>query len=85
MVGDEIHLRTPTTIRFLISATSIPGATISLVSNGQVLRSLSTSSDGQPQVIELECRSDSYYRLEVRDAAKTMVALTNPIYVKIGI
>jgi hypothetical protein len=85
MVGDEIHLRTPTTIRFLMSATSIPGATISLVSNGQVLRSLSTSSDGQPQVIELECRSDSYYRLEVRDAAKTMVALTNPIYVKIGI
>jgi hypothetical protein len=84
IAGDEIHLRTPATIRFLISATSIPGATISLVSNGQVLRSLSTTTDGQPQVIEIECRSDSYYRLEVRDASKTMLALTNPIYVKIG-
>ena len=85
MIGDEIHLSTPTTIRFLVSTTSIPGATISLVSNGQVLRSLSTTSDGQPQVIEIECRTNSYYRLEVRDATKTMLALTNPIYVKIGI
>jgi PHP domain/PHP-associated len=84
MVGDEIHLTTPTTIRFLVRATSIPGATISLVSNGQVLRSLSTTSDGQPQVIEIECRSDSYYRLEVRDAKKAMLALTNPIYLKVS-
>jgi len=84
MVGDEINLSTPTTIRFLISTSSIPGATISLVSNGQVLRNFSTTNDGQPQVIEIECRSDSYYRLEVRDAAKAMLALTNPIYVKIG-
>jgi hypothetical protein len=84
MVGDEIHLTTPTTIRFHVSTSSIPGASISLVSNGQVLRSLSTNSNGQPQVIEIECRTDSYYRLEIRDAAKAMLALTNPIYVKIG-
>jgi hypothetical protein len=83
-IGDEIHLSAPTTIRFLISATSIPGAAISLVSNGQVLRSLSTTSTIQPQVIEIECRSNSYYRLEVRDAAKAMLALTNPIFVKIS-
>jgi hypothetical protein len=84
MVGDVIRLNTPTTIRFLVSTTSVPGATISLVSNGQVLRNFSTTSDGQPQVIEIEGRSNSYYRIEVRDAAQAMLALTNPIYVTMG-
>jgi predicted metal-dependent phosphoesterase TrpH len=85
MVGDEFHLSTPETIRFLVSVqAAAPGATISLVSNGRVLRSLPTTADGRPQVIDVECRGDSYYRLEIRDGAKTMLALTNPIYVKIG-
>jgi hypothetical protein len=85
MVGDEFHLRTPETIRFRVSAQSAPsGATITLVSNGQVLRSLPTTADGRAQVIDVECRGNSYYRLEVRDGAKTMLALTNPIYIKIG-
>jgi hypothetical protein len=84
MIGDEIHLTTPAMIRFVITTRAVPpGATFSLVSNGQVLRSLSATRDGSPQVIEIECRSDSYYRVEVRDAARVMLALTNPIYVKI--
>ncbi len=84
LVGDEFHSSTPATLRFNVSAQDTsPGATISLVSNGQVLRSLSPTTDGRSQVIEVECRSDSYYRLEVRDGAKAMLALTNPIYVKI--
>ena len=84
MIGDEIHLSRPTKIRFLVTAQiAQPGATISLVSNGQMLRSISTA-DGQPHAIEVECRSDSYYRLEVRDSAKAMLALTNPIYVRMG-
>jgi len=83
-VGDEVHLSTPAPIRFLVSTQTVPpGATISLLSNGRVLRTLSTATDGRPQVIEVQCRSDSYYRLEVRDGAKGMLALTNPIYVKI--
>jgi hypothetical protein len=83
MIGDEIHLSHPTKIRFLVTAQNTqPGATISLVSNGQVLRSISTT-DGQPHAIEVECRSDSYYRLEVRDRA-AMLALTNAIYVRMG-
>jgi hypothetical protein len=84
MVGDEIRLNAPTTIRLHVSAISIPGATISLVSNGQVLHNFSTTSDGQPQVVETVGRSNSYYRLEVRDAAQAMLALTNPIYVTMG-
>jgi len=83
-VGDQFHLSAPETIRFVVSAqAATPGATISLVSNGRVLRSLPTTADGRPQVIDVECRGDSYYRLEIRDGAKTMLALTNPIYVKI--
>jgi len=54
-----------------------------LISNGQMIRSFSAKT-GQPQVIEIECRHDSYFRLEVRDGTKAMLALTNPIYVKIG-
>ncbi|MDQ3754872.1 MAG: hypothetical protein M3371_09090, partial [Acidobacteriota bacterium] len=85
-IGDEIRLRAPGTIRFIITTEAAPpGATLSLISNGQVLRSFPAQTDGQPQVIEIECRRDSYYRLEVRDKTKTMFALTNPIYVKIGI
>jgi len=83
-VGDEFHLSAPATIRFNVSAQTLaPGATISLLSNGQVLRTLAATTDGRPQVMEVECRVDSYYRLEVRDGAKRMLALTNPIYVKI--
>ena len=84
MIGDEIHLSRPTKVRFLVTAQIVqPGATISLVSNGQVLRSISTT-DGQTYAIEVECRSDSYYRLEVRDSTNAMLALTNPIYVRMG-
>jgi PHP domain/PHP-associated len=83
-VGDEVHLSTPAPVRFLVSTQTVPpGATISLLSNGRLLRTLSATTDGRPQVIEVQCRSDSYYRLEVRDGAKAMLALTNPIYVKI--
>jgi len=84
IVGDEIRLNSPSTIRFLISTEGTrPAATVSLISNGQMIRSFSAKT-GQPQVIEIECRHDSYFRLEVRDGTKAMLALTNPIYVKIG-
>jgi len=55
-----------------------------LISNGQVIRRLTSGPDARPQVIEIECQHDSYFRLEVRDGTKAMLALTNPIYVKIG-
>jgi len=85
IIGDEIRLPAPGTVRFFITIeTAPPDATISLISNGQVLRSFSAKTDGQPQVVEIECQRDSYYRLEVRDKTKRVLALTNPIYVKIG-
>jgi len=86
MIGDEIRFsRAPAMLRFFINTEGAPPeATISLISNGQVIRSLPARSDGQPHVIEIECRQDSYYRLEVRDKTKAMLALTNPIYARIG-
>ena len=47
-------------------------------------RSFPAKTNGKPQVIEIECRHDAYFRLEVRDKSKAVPALTNPIYVKIG-
>jgi hypothetical protein len=85
VVGDEIRLNSAGTIRFFINTEAAPpDAIVSLVSNGQVMRSLPTKTDGKPQVIEIQCGRDSYYRLEVRDKTKTVLALTNPIYIKIG-
>jgi len=84
-IGDEMRLSGPATIGFLINAEAAPpNATISLISNGQVIRSLPANTNGQPQVVEIECRQDSYFRLEVRDGTKGLLTLTNPIYVKIG-
>ncbi|MBA3514979.1 MAG: PHP domain-containing protein [Pyrinomonadaceae bacterium] len=84
-IGDDIRLSAPGTIRFFIKTEAVSlGATISLISNGQMIRSFPAKTDGQPQVIEIECPHDSYFRLEVRDKTKRVLALTNPIYVKIG-
>ena len=85
IIGDEVHLSAPDTVRFFVTTRGGPlDATISLISNGQVIRSQPGKPDGQPQLIRIDCRHDSYFRLEVRDGTKTMLALTNPIYVKIG-
>ncbi|MFN2513667.1 MAG: CehA/McbA family metallohydrolase [Pyrinomonadaceae bacterium] len=84
-IGDEIRLSGPATVRFFINAESAPSdTTISLIANGQVVRKSPAKADVQPQVIEIECRHDSYFRLEVRDKTNAVLALTNPIFVKIG-
>ena len=84
-IGDEIRLRGPATIRFLINAEASPAdATISVISNGQVVRNFPVRTDVRPQMIEIECQHDSYFRLEIRDKNKAVLALTNPIFVKIG-
>ncbi len=83
--GDEIRLSTPSTIRFFINTEAAPpDATISLISNGNVIRRLTSAADAHPQAVEIECRRNSYFRLEVRDKTGTMLALTNPIYIKVG-
>lgn len=83
-IGDELFLRVPGRVRLLITFKTAPqAATVSLISNGRLLRSFPAKTDGQPQVIEIDCRRDSYFRLEVRDGTQTMLALTNPIYIKI--
>jgi hypothetical protein len=82
-IGDEVQLSAPETIRFLITTESAPpDATVSLISNGRVVNSFSARADNQPEVIEIKCQQNSYFRLEVRDKAKTVLALTNPIYVR---
>lgn len=83
IIGDEIHLNAPGKLRFLITTGATPdSATVSLISNGEVIKNFPARTDGQPQVVEIDCRENSYYRLEVRDGKNTMIALTNPIYVR---
>ena len=84
-IGDELRLLAPGTVRFFITTKAgPPDSTVSLISDGQILKSFSAKPDGQPQVIEIECQRDTYFRLEVRDGTQTMLALTNPIYIKVA-
>jgi hypothetical protein len=78
--GEEIHLRAPGSVVFFVKVGGESGAA-SLVSDGRVVRTL---TGGLTEVFEVECERDGYYRLEVRDKAGAMLALTNPIYVKVG-
>jgi hypothetical protein len=83
-IGDEIQLSTPGTIRFLIATEAVPpDATVSLISNGRVAHSFAAGAAKQPDVTTIKCEQDSYFRVEIRDKAKTVVALTNPIYVRV--
>lgn len=85
IIGDEIQLSRAGKIRFLITTEATPGgATVSLISNGEVIQSFPARTDGKAQVVEIDGREDSYFRIEVRDGKNTMLALTNPIYVKIN-
>jgi len=84
-IGDEVRLSAPETIRFLIATERVPpDATLSLISNGQVVRSFSARADNKPEVIKITCQKNSYFRLEIRDQTNTVLALTNPIYVRFG-
>jgi hypothetical protein len=63
---------------------SARGATFSLISDGRVIHTIPSAARGMTEVFEVECERDGYYRLEVRDKAGAMLALTNPVYVKVG-
>lgn len=80
--GDEIRLGAPGTLRFFVTVRDAPsGATVSLISDGRVIRNVPGGADGEQRQIEIECERDGYYRLEVRGPSGSMLALTNPIYV----
>jgi hypothetical protein len=81
--GEEIRLRAPGPVVFYVKVGGEMG-TVSLVSDGRVIRTLTGRRDGLTEVFEVECERDGYYRLEVRDRAGAMLALTNPVYVKVG-
>jgi hypothetical protein len=72
-------------VRFFVKVKSAQtDATVSLISNGEVIRRFDAKPDAKPQVIEIDCSRDSYFRLEVRARTNGMLALTNPIYIKIA-
>ena len=82
--GAEIRLRAPGPVVFYVKVRGEHGGTVSLVSDGRVIRTLTGWPYGLTEVFEVECERDGYYRLEVRDRAGAMLALTNPVYVKVG-
>ena len=79
-IGDQIQLGQPGRIRLFVSTElAPPNATVSVIANGQVTHTLAANSES---AIWVECLKDTYFRVEVRDGTKSMLAITNPIYVK---
>ena len=70
-------------IRLDYKAKNFPGgASISLISNGQVLQTDKIENAEYVLAKTFNVEKDSYFRLEVRDATGAMLALTNPIYIQ---
>ncbi|MFL6257281.1 MAG: CehA/McbA family metallohydrolase [Pyrinomonadaceae bacterium] len=86
--GEEVRLRAPGRVAFYVNLGEAiggePVATVSVVSDGRVIRTFNGRPHLLTEIFEVECERDGYYRLEVRDSAGAMLALTNPIYVKVG-
>ncbi len=84
-MGEEVQLGSPGRVRLFIAATGAPlDATIVLISNGQTVRRLAPARDNTPEVVELDGDAGSYFRVEVRASDGIMLALTNPLYVRIN-
>jgi hypothetical protein len=72
------------TIRLDMNSQNFPeGAIASVISNGQILfrEPVKQSENSFSKIFNIE--KDSYFRLEIRDADRKMLALTNPIYAQI--
>jgi hypothetical protein len=71
-------------IRLDCKAKNFPvGALVSLISNGQVLQTEKIENAEYIFDKSFSVEKDSYFRLEARDAKGSMLALTNPIYVRL--
>ena len=81
-IGDTIRLRKSHRVVFKIAAAEVSNsATITLISQGQVIRTLSTDN-GKAQFVKVDPTGHAYFRLELRDQSGRMLAMTNPIYVE---
>ncbi|MDQ3130682.1 MAG: CehA/McbA family metallohydrolase, partial [Acidobacteriota bacterium] len=71
-------------IRFDIKTENFPANSIvSIISNGQILFSEPIKQAESSFAKKIEIKKDSYFRLEIRNADKKMLGLTNPIYVQV--
>jgi len=83
-IGDVIRLGKWHRVRFKLAVSKVSGpATMTLISQGQVIRTF-PADDGKAHFVEIDSAHDAYFRLEVRDQNKSMLAMTNPIYVETG-
>jgi len=87
--GSRINIGEPSAslngkIRFDCKAKNFPlGATVSLISNGQVLQTEKIKQMEYVFAKEFNVEKDSYFRLEIRNETGAMLAFTNPIYVSV--
>jgi hypothetical protein len=60
------------------------GSTLRLISNDGADKEFHPAQASFDQTIPVDCKENSYFRIEIRDANQQMLAFSNPIYVKVG-
>jgi hypothetical protein len=81
-IGDVIQLDGSHRILFKLGVAALTQpATISLISDGEIVRSFQFPAAGKSENVDVEVDHSTYFRVEVRDQNGSMLALTNPIFV----
>lgn len=82
VIGDEAVVREGEGLKFSITARKFPiGSKVRLVSNGLTLDEFKIASEEFATQPELVFSKNTYVRMEVRDEANRMLAMSNPIFI----
>jgi len=81
-IGDIARLGRSRRLDFKIAAGDVTErATVSLISQGKTIRSFPVNG-GKATFVEMYVPRNAYFRVEVRDQNREMLAMTNPIYIE---
>jgi hypothetical protein len=84
-IGDVINMPRPGSVKLQLKIQGLAaGSTLRLISNEGVAKEFHPAQAIFDQTIPVDCKENSYFRIEIRDAEKQMLAFSNPIYVRVG-
>ncbi len=82
-IGDTLSVSPGKEAKFNFSGAGFPvGATVALVSRGTTLQKITLDKPDFVSTFVAKPKGGEYFRLEIRDSMKKMLAFTNPIYTR---
>jgi hypothetical protein len=83
-LGGEVSVRTGAKLAFAIAASNFPaGSKMKLISDGKAVSELDLANGNIETKTDLVFAKSGYVRIEIRDSADKMLAMSNPIFVKV--